>query len=570
MGLRFNLLLVLNIKIEMNNYSFRQILLPFFLIFNSFCFSQQIKIDSLLNLIKTDKPDTNKVKHLNELGWELMKSNPDTSIIIGNQALQLAEEISVSTDETIAMAGKKGIAKSLGNLGSYYRMKADYPKALHYYFKALKMAEDLKYKILIAKIFTSIGIAYKEQADYPKALDYYFKSLKTAEEIGDKNTIANNLGNIGLIYSEQANYPQALDYHFKALKTNEGLGNKFRIANNLCSIGIVYMEQADYPKALDYYLKALKMAEDLGNKNLIVINLSNIGSVYNYQGDYQKALHYYFKVLKMDEERIDKNSVAIDLGNIGSVYFKQADLIGPQAGYTKANLTERNELLGKALDFYFKALKIKQELGNRSIATDLANIGLLYIKTGKFIQAENYLKHALALNDTLGDLGGVMETNQNLSELYDTTGRVKLAFEHYKKYIAARDSINSEENQKKQVRTEINHEFEKKEALAKAEQDKKDLIAEEEKQKQKLFLWFTIGGLAVVVIVSIFIFRSLQINKKKNKIISEQKEIVEHQKKVVEEKQKEILDSIHYAKRIQTALLTTEKYINRNLNTLKK
>ena len=32
-----------------------------------------------------------------------------------------------------------------------------------------------------------------------------------------------------------------------------------------------------------------------------------------------------------------------------------------------------------------------------------------------------------------------------------------------------------------------------------------------------------------------------------------------------EEKQKEVLDSIHYAKRIQTALLTNEKYIERNL-----
>lgn len=61
-------------------------------------------------------------------------------------------------------------------------------------------------------------------------------------------------------------------------------------------------------------------------------------------------------------------------------------------------------------------------------------------------------------------------------------------------------------------------------------------------------------------------FRSLQINKKKNKIISEQKTLVEHQKKVVEEKQKEILDSIHYAKRIQTALLTNEKYIERIIN----
>lgn len=36
----------------------------------------------------------------------------------------------------------------------------------------------------------------------------------------------------------------------------------------------------------------------------------------------------------------------------------------------------------------------------------------------------------------------------------------------------------------------------------------------------------------------------------------------------VEEKQKEILDSIHYAKRIQRSLLPTEKYIEKKLKEL--
>jgi hypothetical protein len=38
---------------------------------------------------------------------------------------------------------------------------------------------------------------------------------------------------------------------------------------------------------------------------------------------------------------------------------------------------------------------------------------------------------------------------------------------------------------------------------------------------------------------------------------------------MVDEKQKEILDSIHYAKRIQTALLPNEKYIDKTLTQLR-
>ena len=52
-------------------------------------------------------------------------------------------------------------------------------------------------------------------------------------------------------------------------------------------------------------------------------------------------------------------------------------------------------------------------------------------------------------------------------------------------------------------------------------------------------------------------------------LVSERQEIAK-QKEVIEEKQKEILDSIHYAKRIQTALLTNEKYIERVLRERKR
>lgn len=45
---------------------------------------------------------------------------------------------------------------------------------------------------------------------------------------------------------------------------------------------------------------------------------------------------------------------------------------------------------------------------------------------------------------------------------------------------------------------------------------------------------------------------------------------IKQQKKEIEQKNKDIIDSIHYAKRIQTSLLPTDKYINRIINRVKK
>jgi hypothetical protein len=107
----------------------------------------------------------------------------------------------------------------------------------------------------------------------------------------------------------------------------------------------------------------------------------------------------------------------------------------------------------------------------------------------------------------------------------------------------------------------MNFEFEKKEAATKFEQDKKDAITKEElKQKEQQRNYF-IAGFILVGLLALFILRGYKQKQKANLIITQQKELVE-------EKQKEILDSIHYAKRIQTALITSENYIEKNLDRL--
>ena len=334
------------------------------------------------------------------------------------------------------------------------------------------------------------------------------QALSLAQKINFKKGEAAALRSIGGYNFNKADYPQALQFYFSSLKISESINDKLGIAKPLGNIGNVYTSQADYPKALEYYFKALKMAEELGNKNSIANNLGNIGNVYKNQADFPKALEYYFKALKMAEELGAKDNITIILGSIGS----------------------------------------------------------LYTKTGKFAEAEKYLKHSLALCDSIGALDYTKNFEKSLSELYDTLatlkeqnfskvsnfGKVgllrKLAFAHYKKYIAARDSIANDEQKKKQLYTEMNYEFETKQTQQKAEQDKKDTVAAEEKRKQKIIIWSVMAGLLLVIVFAGFIFRSLRVTRK-------QKIVIEKSKQIIEEKNKDITDSITYAKRIQRAML---------------
>ncbi|MBI4929174.1 MAG: tetratricopeptide repeat protein [Bacteroidetes bacterium] len=366
---------------------------------------------------------------------------------------------------------------------------------------------------------------------------------------------ANAYGIAGVGYWAKGDYPNALENYFKALKIDEALKNNSGMAKRLGNIGLVYDEQKDYSKALDYLLKALNMYEKLENKKGIAIQLGNIGIIYYEQKNYLMALDNYFKTLKIRDELGDKNLIASTLGNIGIIYQEQAISSNSQVA--------ADSLHSKALDYFFKALKLDEKLGNRNnTAAWLGNIGTLYITQKKYTEAEKYLLHALAIDTTIGFLHHTENTEEQLSNLYEKIGKPAKALEHYKKAMVLKDTLFSEEKNKELTRKEMNYEFEKKEAAAKTEADKQQAVAEAESKKQKIVIWSVIAVLLLVVVFAGFIFRALRITQK-------QKHIIELQKKVVEEKQNEILASIRYAKRIQDAILPTEKYIEKSLNRLK-
>ena len=150
------------------------------------------------------------------------------------------------------------------------------------------------------------------------------------------------------------------------------------------------------------------------------------------------------------------------------------------------------------------------------------------------------------------------------SRLFAVQGKFDLAY----RYRVMYDSIN-----KLYIDAETNKQVE--ELNTKSETEKKEqqnqllTVANEKKQ---MGIYFALGAIGLLGGLVLLIFRSYRQKQKANILISRQKEEVEKQKgeigiqkEIIEEKQKEILDSIHYAKRIQTSLLPSEKYIQKQL-----
>jgi tetratricopeptide (TPR) repeat protein len=500
----------------------KSIISLFFFIFGFLSLSAQNPgVDSLYNVLKTSKEDTNKVRTLNSLSERFWRQGRyDTSLVFSKNAHALAEKINY----------KLGDATSLRNIAIVYWYQAKYPEALDNQQKALAINREIGNTSGIAANLSNIGSIYKDQGNYVEALDYYMKGLKMDQESGDKRRITGDLGNIGIIYHVQGNYPKSLDYYLQALKMDEEVGDKDNMGRHLSNIGNVYADEGEYTKALDYYTQAVKLDSAIGNINDMAVPISNIGNFYADRKDYTKALNYYTRALKIAEQIGDAQLEAASLGNIGAIYVEYGDF-------------------SKALDYDMQGLKIDEKIGNKNgVAGDFSSIGNLYIKTGEFKSAEMYLKKAMVLEDSMGVLNDLRVTEMALSELYDTTRQYKLALDYYKKAIVIKDTLFNKDKSNALTRKEISYQFEKKEDAEKAEQEKRDALAEADARKQKIIIWSVLGGLVLVLVFAGFVFRSLRITRK-------QKHVIERKNSVIEEKNKDILDSITYAKRLQDAIL---------------
>lgn len=410
----------------------------------------------------------------------------------------------------------------------------------------------------LAGAYNNIGFIYKNKGENTQALSNYINSIKLQKLIDDKQGLAISYNNIGVIYDNQGNIEQAIESYHKSLKIREELNDQKGIANTLVNIGFIYGHQGDIKKAVECYQKSLKIYQQINDKSGEARCLNNLGYIYDEQNNTELALAYYEKGLNIREELGDKNGIAFSLNNIGSLYSEQGNI-------------------EKAKEYFTKSLKLYQEIGYiQGITMGLHNTGGVYFAKGNIAKAKEATLQSLYLAKKSAFPENIRRAALLLSQIYEKENKGIQALEMYKLHIQMRDSINNESTQKASAQQQAKYEYEKQKAIDDAEHGKQIAIEQEAKVKQKIITYATAGGLGLVVIFLIFVFNRLQITKKQKLVIEHQKLEVENQKKIVEnahqlleEKNSEILASIRYAKRIQDSLLTSQKYIARNINRLK-
>jgi serine phosphatase RsbU (regulator of sigma subunit) len=533
----------------------RSILLYVLLLVTTLGFSKFSHQDNLRFLVASNSNSEKIDAYLNIIKG-VVKKMPDTAIIYINKLDQLLvlEELILSDNDKSSLQFYKGV---------YHYKKGNYLRAIN-------------------PIEASLN---DNPGDTLKGKKYFY---------------------LGLSHKLLGNYSQATENFIHAIKKYEAKGNHYAVLNIYINLGNVCGQVGNHSKGLEYFSKALELAKITENESLNRVIYNNMGNAFQALEDYELALSNFKASYEGALESKNKKGQFLTLINIANA---------------KQKLNRHDEALGHLT----KALRLADTLNNHnSKAAVFFELGSFFTDLKNTKQAKFYLGKAFVIADTLQNYPHLQVIYESYRKLYKSKGNYKKAFFYYEKYEEIKDFISTRENQLKVTQLYSEFEFEKKEQqLALLEQKtqieiQKNKIQQAELSEQVvkgerdsifIYLLIGIGILLLVLAAGLGLITTLKHKKNgelndfnialeeskeeieyqnteledvnanlglinnelldKNSEIESQKEELQSQRDLLnntnselKERNKDVTDSIHYAQKIQQAMLNSSFQID--------
>lgn len=435
--------------------------------------------------------------------------------------------------------------KILNELSAHY-VRLDPQKFLMYNKEAMSLCGDSVsyFKVDAYSTFAHyLGLKGKTA----QAKSTIFKLISECEKEKRRELLADAFIKLALIYKRESIYDSAVHYSIESEKLYRQANNLSGLANSLSNGAGIYVDMQEFDKAGEKYFAALKISRENDFLRTTITSLIGIGIFYGSQGMMDSAVHYL--------ERSAMEAQAIRDYDLLSTAYSNLGTASMMTGKTKA-----------ALGYYLKNFELKKNSDSKvDMATTLCDLATAYSAVGKSDSALYCLNYADRISDSINSPSTKSFVYESFISFYKNKGDYKRVTEYYEKKSKSDRKMFSEQKQKSLLELETLYELDKQTAEIKLRDEQ--LLNKEVKLKQQKTVNLSIAaGLILVLLLAFIIFRSLQQTRRANRIISEQKSQVENQKLLIEEKQKEIVDSINYGRRIQKALMASQRLLDEQLN----
>ena len=221
----------------------------------------------------------------------------------------------------------KEIGKTYYKIGDIYFEMKDYDKAVEYFSKSSKIADEIDNKKINVYALASLSLAFTEKGEFEKALFYNNRTLKVARELNSPRWLNFSYFSFGSYYEMKGDFEMALDYHKRLLNTVQDSKNKGELSWAHGLVGDTYIKMDNNDMALKHYNHSLNLSIEINNQIYMADNYKDIGEIFYNTTNYEKALENFHMSLTTAKTFNDEKLIDEIKGLIGTTYYDKGDYV---------------------------------------------------------------------------------------------------------------------------------------------------------------------------------------------------------------------------------------------------
>ncbi len=380
------------------------------------------------------------------------------------------------------------------------------------------------------------ALAFNELNDREKLLKYADELISLSESEGNGEYLARGYSRRGYYHLFNGDLEPALQAFFKSAEVAVEANFPKGEATAYISIADVYSTMGSIDNAELYYNKSIVLLRETDDSIALASVLLNAGDTYFNNGQYEKALSYFEESGPIFRQHHHLPGTAYNLGNTAMIYTRQG----------------RDSL---AMDYFNEAITILEDLEDfYPISVYLTYMSDISLKRNAVNKALGYANRSLMLAQEYNLREQISGANLQLSKVYEQDDQPGEALQYYKNYIIYRDSLRNIESVQQMADLRTDFEVSQK-------QIEVDLLNQKRENQRNINIAAATTSV-LIILLALGLYNRYNFIKRTNVQIKAQRDQIESQRDLVVVQKNEIIDSINYAQRIQSALLPPESALN--------
>ncbi|MBW1863040.1 MAG: AAA family ATPase, partial [Deltaproteobacteria bacterium] len=356
---------------------------------------------------------------------EVEKKIIDARTVLGLYYLQmmLVVEAKAAVDPIVDLAIRRSYKRRISQiyiiLGSHcHLVNENYPRALEYYEKALKIGEELNDILTLVLANNFMGFCLSDNGEFEKALPYLEKALEinvmanvTWGIVAIKTNIAS------FVYLRQGRVDLAFQTIQEALRIADESGDIYSKTRSYTAYGCSYYGKGYSEKAREHLLKGANFSERI---NLPFWNA--------YAHFFWGMTHFYMEEYKISQKHYKRATSLLGYGSMCPSWVKYWNML-----LALAKVMNNDKDIN--LNEIFKCYDANKTKWCESLMLNCIGSILLNIDDQHISEAEDWIKRSIETNQKYGMMWNLAQDYALYAEWFKRKGEVTKATENLGKAI---------------------------------------------------------------------------------------------------------------------------------------